>query len=353
MKTAGLSLRPSLVLMLAVMLAPPAFSQSYAVADLGSLDAGGLMDVSYASGINNFGDVVGSSYVALSLHAYLWKKSQGMQDLGTLGGGNSIAYAINDFGTVVGQADLANSETHAFLWTKLGGMQDLGTLGGSESVAFGINNVGQVVGESYPTNGSAPHAFLWTRQSGMQDLGTLGGGTSAAYAINNLGGVVGSSSITGDANTHAFAWSKSKGMRDLGTIKTYNPSYAYGINDLGQAVGYAGTTDLYTNTYGFLWNPGEKLTPLGSLDGGTQSFAYGINRAGEVVGSFNSASGSPHAFRWILAKGMQDLNTLILPNSGWILNQANAVNSLSQIVGSGPVLINGNYTNHAFFLTPR
>src|ERR1700722_564565 len=108
MKTASLSLRSSLVFMLVVMFAAPAFSQSYAVADLGSLDAGGVIDVSYANGINSFGDVAGSSYVALSLHAYLWKKSQGMEDLGTLGGSTSIAYAINDRGTVVGQADLAN-----------------------------------------------------------------------------------------------------------------------------------------------------------------------------------------------------------------------------------------------------
>jgi hypothetical protein len=49
---------------------------------------------------------------------------------------------------------------------------------------------------------------------------------------------------------------------------------------------------------------------------------------------------------------MQDLNLLISKNSGWILTQANALNVVGQITGSGPVLINGNYTNHAFLLTP-
>jgi probable HAF family extracellular repeat protein len=353
MRLAGLFLTRSCVMLMAGMLAPRASGQRYAVADLGSLDAGSAVNVSYASGINSFGDVVGSSYVGMSLHAYLWTKPEGMTDLGTLGGANSIAYAINNSGTVVGQTDLANKDTHAFFWTMPGGMQDLGTLGGSESVAFGINELGQIVGESYPANGAGPHAFLWTQGNGMQDLGTLGGSSSHAYGINNRGEVVGASSIPGDSNIHAFVWSKARGMRDLGTIKSYNPSYAYGINDLGDAVGYAGTTDPFTDTFGFLWDPGARLKPLGSLDGGTQSFAYGINLTGEIVGSFNSASGSPHAFRWTTTKGMQDLNRLIGSKSGWILNQANAVNSVGQIVGSGPVLIDGNYTNHAFLLTPR
>src|SRR6202035_2569016 len=71
---------------LTLMLTSLAASQTYSVTDLGSLDAGGVVDVSYANGINRFGHVVGSSYTALSPHAYLWTKPQGMQDLGTLGG---------------------------------------------------------------------------------------------------------------------------------------------------------------------------------------------------------------------------------------------------------------------------
>jgi len=58
--------------------------------------------------------------------------------------------------------------------------------------------------------------------------------------------------------------------------------------------------------------------------------------------------GETHAF--ILAKTakMQDLNDLISPGSGWVLNHASAMNLAGQIVGFGTL----NGAVHAFLLTP-
>src|SRR6266542_3972255 len=101
-------------------------------------------------------------------------------DLGTLGGIESQATAVNNSGQVVGYGRLANYEYHAFSWTQAGGMIDLGTLGGGTfSSAVAVNASGQVVG--FSTNTAQPyfplHAFSWTQAGGMIDLGTLGGGT--------------------------------------------------------------------------------------------------------------------------------------------------------------------------------
>jgi probable HAF family extracellular repeat protein len=100
-----------------------------------------------------------------------------MQDLGTLGGRESVAYGVSaDGAVVVGWAYNAAGQRRAFRWTVDGGMQDLGTLpGGRESEAYGVSADGSVVvGWAYNAAGQR-RAFRWTVDGGMQDLGTLGG----------------------------------------------------------------------------------------------------------------------------------------------------------------------------------
>jgi probable HAF family extracellular repeat protein len=117
-----------------------------------------------ASGINDAGQIVGFVYFCDSgaFHAARWTTTTGT-DLGTLGGMNSDAYAINVHGASVGWADISNGRQHAALWPLHARVFDLGTLGGHESYASGINAEGDVVGSAQTSYG-AWHAVLWTHK---------------------------------------------------------------------------------------------------------------------------------------------------------------------------------------------
>lgn len=222
------------------------------------------------------------------------------------GGSSSQANAINfspiteDFTQIAGWSlTVGNGPYHAVIWDASLNIEDLGTLGGANSFAFRNNCIGQVVGAA-DTLSAGSHAFLWDVAVGMQDLGTLGGSMSQDNAINCSGVIAGSSWLSSDVQTHAFVYVNGS-MMDLGTL------------------------------------------------GGSSSQANGINDSGQVVGFANiMGDADQHAFLWTPQKGMQDLNNLIHPNSGWDLRGANSISNNGRIVGSG--LHNGEL--HAFLLIP-
>lgn len=219
--------------------------------NLGTLCAGCFLAGSFGSGINGAGEVVGYTHVSPSQppHAFVYRGGR-MIDLGTGfgSGSSSAAWNVNTAGQVVGQrARSQSSPLRAALWHG-STIRDLGTLGGStnqpfatESIAYAINDAGQVVGTALPRSGYPLHGFVW--QNGvMRDLGTLGGNTEATVAqdIANTGQIVGSSqNATGQ--THAFVRTNGV-MRDLGTLGG-NYSAAYGINERGQIVGGSRISD--------------------------------------------------------------------------------------------------------------
>jgi probable HAF family extracellular repeat protein len=338
--------RLTLFVVFVLFVAPLAGAQIYTVTDLGSLGGNDIYTI--PTGINDLGRVVGvaSATGDADRHAFLWTKISGMQDLGTLGGANvgngtvSIAYGINDFDQVAGASvTTGNASEHAFLWTKTSGLQDLGTLGGGNSFGYAINDREQVAGLSITPTGDT-HAFRWTRADGMQDLGTLGGLVSVAFGINDLGHVVGFSYTTSYFNPHAFLWTEAEGMKDLGTLGGAT-SVATGINAFGQVVGYSLIDGGVTHA--FLWTKIGGMHDLGAP--GASSFATGINAFGQVVGY--SLPGP--AFLWTEEAGIQDLNSLIPADSGWFLQYAFAINLWGQIVGEGTI----NGQSHAFLLTPK
>jgi probable HAF family extracellular repeat protein len=75
------------------------------------------------------------------------------------------------------------------------------------------------------------------------------------------------------------------------------------------------------------------LTDLGTL-GGNYSSPFAINNLGQIVGDSLTADGSTLAFLWQNGV-MVDLNTLLSPDSGWVLNNARFINDAGRVVGLG------------------
>jgi probable HAF family extracellular repeat protein len=175
----------------------------------------------------------------------------------------------------------------------------------------------------------------------MADLGTLPGGwKSYALGINDRGQVVGySNTSSGNYSTFDGFLYTDGIMIDLG------PGEATGINSGGQVVGY---TKVNSVSNAFLYSDGVK-TSLGTLGGpsGSDSMAHAINDEGQVVGYASTSSGL-HAFLYSSGT-MTDLNSLIDSTSGLTLIGATAINDCGQIVG---YCKNSSGTQRAFLLTP-
>lgn len=163
----------------------------------GLIDLGGLdPDLDYYSkALNSLGMVTGYAVVE-SRHgrtqiAYCYTSAGGMKSLGALGRkGWSYGEGINDFGDVVGW-----SSGRAFLYTDEEGMKDLGTLGGDRSYAYAINNSGEIVGNAQAADGSH-HRFVLIpgySMTRLDDLVLNGGpsGTPGPLNINEAGEICG------------------------------------------------------------------------------------------------------------------------------------------------------------------
>ncbi|HUJ72630.1 MAG TPA: hypothetical protein VLZ30_10315 [Verrucomicrobiae bacterium] len=186
-----------------------------------------------ATAINASGTIVGSNGHAFKLVNGTY------QDLGTLPGGDwSAAYGVNESGTVVGDGDLANGLFRAMVWNADGSVTELGTLGGANSYATAVNDSGEVIGHAGTPSGY-DHAFA-DIGGVIQDLGTLDGGSSYAYGINDSGVIVGYSWGPNDDNPAAFIYWNGL-MQNLNSLIPGGSGWqlleAFGISDCGEITG--------------------------------------------------------------------------------------------------------------------
>jgi probable HAF family extracellular repeat protein len=115
----------------------------------------------------------------------------------------------------------------------------------------------------------------------VTDMGTLGTGTASyAYGVNNSGQVVGYSTITTGVY-HAFVYSGGT-LTDISASWSTPNARAYAINDSGTVVGYIATSPLH----GFIYNAGT-MTDVSTLPGevnGATSRAFAVTSTGIIAG---------------------------------------------------------------------
>ena len=256
----------------------------------GSTWSGGLNDADQCVGKFTLGGL-------LAMHGYFW--DGGPIEDRTVGQRNfthqmDINYAGNSTGTYLSEEVWQyRYQYHAFVMNSAGEWRDVGTLGGHESFARALNDRSHAVG--YTRDAENHHlGYLWTFAGGMSDIGHLGGTYCDPEEINNLDQIVGASA--NEVGEHRpFLWQGGV-MSELATLGG-STGRARGINDFGVVVGT--TTDATETQRATIWNSGvasdlNELIEPGS--GWDLTGARAINQLGEITRT-GSLNGKQRAYR--------------------------------------------------------
>lgn len=272
-----------------------------------------------ARDVNNRGDVIGQTYTSegglFVSHAYLWQNGL-RTDIGSAAGRDSVPWAINDKGTIVGNVD-----GFAYLW-KDGQATSLGFAGEGTR----INKSEEIIGR-YWTGGAygvgQDRAVLY-RDGVLTELGTLGGVFSIAGDINDRGVIVGSSYLPRSSTSRAFIWEAGV-MRELPGLGG-TESFAGRIDEHGDILGVA--FDAAGKQWMVRWTssdaPPQKLLERVSAT---------MNRHGDIAGN-NLDTGKPFLLErdgtltWLLdlppmqAGGWHSFGVSAMNDRGWIVGSA-------------------------------
>jgi hypothetical protein len=338
----------------------------YTIIDLGPV---GADTVSLPWGVNVVGSTVmvaGQTGSGAASTPVSWTINGGVVTATTLGGGTLTgltATAVDHNGNIVGGKTAVTANTQAYYISHGGSPVTLPVLsatGANGSVALGISDTGVVIGQSSSADsGNNTHAVAWTQTGGVWGVADLGGfdpnAQTGATAINSSGMAAGwSYSGAGTSGTQdAVTWTQSG---STWTIHQLNPTHtrvtssvAYGINSVGDVVGWGSWTDsVYQEAV--LFKHDGTIVKLG--DGRNFTFARAINGSGTVVG-YEFVSSGTHAFVSNGTAGsVMDLNsTALVPGLGtWVLNYAYGIDDRGDIIGRG--YPTGVAPTHAFLLKP-
>lgn len=198
------------------------------------------------------------------------------------GAAYTLVHDINDYGQIVGQANVAG---HAIGWDYNGGSMTTISISPNTS-ANTLNNNGTIGGFHEPVPSTPRYGFLDTNGSFTTNLSIPPGISTTIDGINDAGSFVGSSFLNGG---HTFS-----GYVNVGGVTTVlnapgaSVTNANGINNAGVIVGS------YNNTHGYILQGGVYTTVDAPL--AVSTVAADINDAGQIVGWYTDASNHTHGF---------------------------------------------------------
>lgn len=198
---------------------------------------------SFAYGLNNYGAVAGAADYGEGTRAVLWTVDGPGTPAALATNGAGIAYAVNDFGDLVGQMEVGDEGSfvsRAFFLGATGSYWQVESPDAMlSSAALCINHEGACAG--FAELKEATHAALLKNGQPCDDLDTLNSVYSVAYGINRQRQVVGLFVASHEDEDRAFLWEDGH-MADLNErVESEEPWLlveARAINDAGQIVGY-------------------------------------------------------------------------------------------------------------------
>ena len=225
--------------------------------------------------------------------------------------GGTFAQGINDSGEIVGYYIDAQG-THGFTYNNgtfstlasnvvtAQGINDAGQIVGLSSGGanlYGINNVGQVVGQFTDSNNTT-QSFVSSGGSNTTQLSFPGASNTFARGINDQGEAVGywtgmDSTFPGANISHSFVYNNGA-WSTLDATAGVGGTYAEGVNNSNVIVGFY--IDSQGTSHGFAFNQPTSTFSFFDMQGAANTYLYGINNQGEMVGSFIDGNGQTYGF---------------------------------------------------------
>jgi probable HAF family extracellular repeat protein len=251
------------------------------------------LGVGGANAINSAGDVAGQGWTGSDFRALVWHGTVG--DTVPLSGTNAY-FAAN--GVSAGGTELV--ERHAAACGHDCSFQTYVVQGGtptpivaSQLEGLALNDAGLVVGQRWDPVTSTTNAF--TAQNGTVTM-LSPGVVAAAYAVNAAGLVVGYAAVPGGAR--AATW-QNGASTEMPALRRGSLAGAQGVNGSGVVVGSATLCPGSCATRAAVrWKAGHvaDLNDLFTSADWTMTYATGINDAGQIVGyGVNRATGASGA----------------------------------------------------------